>query len=250
MIAQILVIMRKEWVDIKSTLFAYHNLLAGLWPILIFCVAFGVYEPLRLGSDWLQSPIMVFSLSVLIPFITTGFISPYSFVGERLRGTLEPLLSTPVSDQALLFGKIGMAAFYGWGAALVNVLLGWGVINLFLANGRFLFYPLGIVLPTILLSLLFSLLVATLGTTASFYAKTIREAQNGLGMILFIPLLLPALWIGPLMPEAWKGWIVQLIPSLGATNLFPILIVLLLLVDGIFMVVALTRFHRKQLMLE
>ncbi len=242
--------MQKEWVDIKSTLFAYHNLLAGLWPIFIFCVACGVYEPLRLGPDWLQSPIMVFSLSVLIPFVTTGFISPYSFVGERLRGTLEPLLATPVSDQALLFGKIGMAVLYGWGVSLVSMVLGWGVINLFVTHGQLLSYPPGMVIPTILLSLLFSLLVATLCTIASFYAKTILEAQRGPVMALFIPMLLPALWIGPLMPETWKGLIIQFLPPLGATNLFPILIVLLILLDGIFMIIALSRFHRKQLLLE
>jgi hypothetical protein len=47
MTAQILVIMRKEWQDSRSTLFSYTHWLAGLWPILLFCAAFGVYEPLR-----------------------------------------------------------------------------------------------------------------------------------------------------------------------------------------------------------
>ena len=113
--AQTLTIMRKEWEDIKSTLFSYHKLQGGIVPIILFCVAFGIYEPLRIGPDWLQSPVMVFSLAILVPFIVIGSISPYSFVGERERGTLEPLLVTPVSDQAILFGKIGVAVFYGCG---------------------------------------------------------------------------------------------------------------------------------------
>ena len=250
MIAQTLVIMRKEWEDIKSTLFSYHNLQAGIWPILIFCVAFGVYEPLRIGPDWLRSPMMVFSSSVLVPFIVIGSISPYSFVGERKRGTLEPLLATPVSDQAILSGKIGIAVLYGWGVTLVNMLLGLGSINLFLAKGKFLLYPPGIAIPTVLLSLFFSILVATMGTNSSFYAKTLLEAQNNLGMTLFIPIALPAFLVGPFMPEAWKGLIVQIITQLGVTNLFLILIVLLFMVDGICMVIALTRFHRKLLILE
>jgi ABC-2 type transport system permease protein len=242
--------MRKEWEEIKNTLFSYHTLQAGIWPLIIFCIAFGVYEPLRLGPDWLQSPIMMFSISVLIPFITIGFISPYSFVGERMRGTLEPLLATPVSDQAILFGKIGIAVVYGWAVTLVNLLLGVGFINLFFTNGKYLLYLPGIVIPTLLLSLLFSILVATIGTNSSFYAKTILEAQRNLVMTLFIPLMLPAFLLGPFMPGGWKGIIVEIIAHLGANNLFLILIVLLFMVDCIFMVFALTRFHRKLLLLE
>ena len=250
MIAQTLVILRKEWEDIKSSLFSYHNLQAGIWPILIFCAAFGIYEPLRIGPDWLQSPMMVFSSAVLVPFIVIGSISPYSFVGERKRGTLEPLLATPVSDQAILSGKIGIAVLYGWGVTLVNMLLGLGSINLFLANGKFLFYSPGIAIPTVLLSLIFSILVATMGTNYSFYAKTLLEAQNNLGMTLFIPLVLPAFLVGPLMPESWKVIILQITTQLGATNLFLILMALLLIIDGICVAIALNRFHRKQLLLE
>src|SRR5512140_1195484 len=117
MMTQMLVILRKEWKDIESSFFSFHNLFVGIWPIFLFCAAFGVYEPLRLGVDWLGSPLMVFSISVLIPFVAIGYISPYSFVGERLRGTLEPLLATPVSDQALMFGKIGIAVLYGLGVS-------------------------------------------------------------------------------------------------------------------------------------
>ena len=248
--AQIFVIIRKEWKDLQSTLFSYNNLMAGVWPMLLFCLAFGVYEPLRLGTDWLRSPMMVFSCSMLVPFIAIGFISPYSFVGERKRGTLEPLLATPVSDQAILFGKIGIAVLYGWGVALVSMLLGLGSINLFITNGKLLLYPASIVLPTLLLSLFFSLLVAVLGTNYSLYARSLLEAQNNLGMTLFIPLILPAFWVGPFMPAAWKLSIVQMVTYLGATNLFLILIVLLLMVDGMVIGIALTRFHRKQLLLE
>ena len=247
--AQTLTIMRKEWEDIKSTLFSYSNLLAGIWPILLFCAAFGVYEPLRTGPDWLESPVMLFSLSVLIPFVVIGFISPYAFVGERERGTLEPLLVTPVSDQALVFGKIGTAVLYGWGATILTMLLGFGSINFFLANGRLMLYPLSMVILTMLTSLLFSLLVATIGTSASFYAKTILEAQRNMVMILFVPMLLPAFAAGPLMPSAWKGLILQMLPPMASTTLFLSLVVLLLMLDGVFLAIALSRFHRKRLLL-
>ena len=248
--AQTLTIMRKEWEDIKSTLFSYHKLQGGIIPIILFCVAFGIYEPLKIGPDWLQSPVMVFSLAVLIPFIVIGSISPYSFVGERERGTLEPLLVTPVSDQAILFGKIGVAVFYGWGVTLVNLLLGMGSINIIFNTGKFLLYPPGIVVPTLILSLLFSILVAIIGTNSSFYAKTILDAQRNLVTMLFLPLVLPAFFAGPFMPEEWRSLIIRIIANSGAPNLFLILIAPLFIVNGIFMVFAFTRFHRKLLMLE
>jgi hypothetical protein len=89
-----------------------------------------------------------------------------------------------------------------------------------------------------------------MGTNYSFYAKTLLEAQNNLGMTLFIPLVLPAFLVGPFMPESWKVIIVQITTQLGATNLFLILMALLLIIDGICMAIALTRFRRKQLLLE
>jgi ABC-2 type transport system permease protein len=240
--------MRKEWEDIQSTLFSYHNLLAGIWPVLLFCVAFGVYEPIKIGLDWTKSPIMIFSLSALVPFVVIGFISPYSFVGERKRGTLEALLATPVSDQALLFGKIGTAAFYGWGVAIVSMAM--GSISLFFSTGKFLFYPPGITIPTLLISLLFSWLVASMGTNFSLYAKTLLEAQNKLGMALFVPVIVPAFFVGPFMPETWKGIFVQVIAQSGTTSLLMILLVVLLIVDIMAMLIALRRFHRKQLIFE
>jgi ABC-2 type transport system permease protein len=248
LVKQIFVIMSKEWEDLKSTLFSRHNLLAGIWPVLLFCAAFGVYEPLKIGSEWLQSPMMVFSVSVLVPFVFIGFISPYTFVGERERGTLEPLLATPVSDQALLFGKIGMAVICGWVITAINLLLGLGSINFFQTNAGVLLCPPGFLVSSMLLSLLFSLLAASAGTNASLYAKTILEAQRNFVMLLFIPMLLPAFFVGPLAPTTWKSILFQILPQLASANLFPTLIVLLFILDCIFMVLVLTRYHRKQLL--
>jgi ABC-2 type transport system permease protein len=248
MVKQIFVIMSKEWEDLKSTFFSNSNFLAGTWPVFLFCAAFGVYEPLRIGPDWLQAPIMVFSLSVLVPFVFIGSISPYSFVGERERETLEPLLATPISDQALLLGKMGMAVLCGWAVTAITLLLGLGSINFFQTNAGFLLYPPGILIPTVLLSLLFSIMAAIAGTNASLYAKTILEAQRNSVMVLSLPMLLPAFIVGHLIPMEWKAILFQTIPALASANLFPILIGLLFILDCIFMVVILTRFHRKQIL--
>ena len=47
---------------------------------------------------------------VLIPAILPSIIASYSFVGEKIEKSLEPLLATPTTDGELLFGK-SLAAF-------------------------------------------------------------------------------------------------------------------------------------------
>ena len=45
-----------------------------------------------------------------IPVLVPGMLAAYAVVGERLQGTLEPLLSTPIRRSELLLGK-ALAAF-------------------------------------------------------------------------------------------------------------------------------------------
>lgn len=45
-----------------------------------------------------------------IPALVPGALAAYSIVGERIQGTLEPILSTPVRSDELLLGK-ALAAF-------------------------------------------------------------------------------------------------------------------------------------------
>jgi ABC-2 type transport system permease protein len=250
MIRQTLMIMKKEWWDIKTTLFLFGNLQAGILPILVLSGAFGIYEPIKIGPEWLQSPIMIFSIVVLIPCAVIGFISPNSIVGERNRKTLEPLLATPVTDHAILFGKIGIAVVYGWGMTLLNMILGLVVINLTYSNGQVFLYPINLVISIMLLSFLFSILIAAGGVNFSLYATSLLEAQNKLGMTVFIPLVLTGFMMGPFMPKDWKAITVVIIAQLGVTNLFLIFMGILFVVDSLLIVVVLTRFHRKRLIFE
>jgi ABC-type Na+ efflux pump permease subunit len=62
-----------------------------------------------------------------IPVLVPATLAAYSVVGERLQGTLEPLLSTPVTREELLFGK-ALAAF------VPSVAVAYGVFGLFVAT--------------------------------------------------------------------------------------------------------------------
>lgn len=66
----------------------------------------------------------------LVPTISSQILAAYSFAGEKVQKTLEPLLATPLSDAELLFGKL-LAAWLpgqviGWiSIAAFLVLSGW-----------------------------------------------------------------------------------------------------------------------------
>ena len=61
-----------------------------------------------------------------IPVLVPATLAAYSVVGERLQGTLEPLLSTPVRREELLLGK-ALAAF------VPSVVVAYGVFAVFIA---------------------------------------------------------------------------------------------------------------------
>jgi ABC-2 type transport system permease protein len=61
-----------------------------------------------------------------IPSLVPAALAAYSIVGERLQGTLEPVLSTPVRSEELLLGK-ALAAF------APSVLVSYLVFGLFIA---------------------------------------------------------------------------------------------------------------------
>jgi ABC-type Na+ efflux pump permease subunit len=102
-------------------------------------------------------PLMV---SVLVP----AMLSAYSVVGEREQGTLEPVLTTPVSRSELLFGKA--AAIF-----MPALTLGYLIFGIFLAITQL--------------------------AAASPVAAAVRHAPQLPAALVFIPLLSAwAIWVG------------------------------------------------------
>jgi ABC-2 type transport system permease protein len=66
-----------------------------------------------------------------IPVLVPAVLASYAVVGERLQGTLEPVLTTPVRPEELLLGK-AMAAF------VPSVVVAYAVFALFVAIVEFL----------------------------------------------------------------------------------------------------------------
>jgi ABC-2 type transport system permease protein len=128
---------------------------------------------------------------VLIPAILPSIIASYSFVGEKIEKSLEPLLATPTTDGELLLGK-SLAAFipclgvtYIGAAFFVAILDSWSIINL----GTLLIpNPYWLIVMFVMAPLACILSVES-NVIVSSRVNDIRAAQQ-LGGLVVLPLLL------------------------------------------------------------
>jgi ABC-2 type transport system permease protein len=122
-----------------------------------------------------------------IPVLVPAALSAYSVVGERLQGTLEPLLSTPVRRDELLLGK-ALAAFVP-SVAVAYVVFGLyvAIVELFASAGVASAIIRG---PDLLAQLLFTPLLAAwsiwVGIALSARSRDPRTAQQ-LSILVSLP---------------------------------------------------------------
>ncbi len=126
--------------------------------------------------------------------------------GERERQSLEPLFANPVARTRILLGKLGATGAF----ALTTLLLS---IIAFSFAGQFMpTEKLGMTLSigthfavlTLIAMLPLVFLIATLQTLAAAFAKSFREAQTYLSLLMFVPAL-PTMMMSifPFKVETW-----------------------------------------------
>ena len=126
--------------------------------------------------------------------------------GERERQSLEPLFANPVARSRILLGKLGATCAF----ALTTLLLS---IIAFSFAGQFMpTEKLGMTLSigphfallTLLAMLPLVFLIASLQTLAAAFAKTFREAQTYLSLLMFVPAVPTMLMsLFPFKVETW-----------------------------------------------
>ena len=130
------------------------------------------------------------SFFVLTAVALPTIIASYSFIGEKLEKSLEPLLATPTTDGELLFGKSLGAFIPCIGATYVGELIfvvaidGWSIMNLGTLLLPTVYWALvtGIVIP------LACVLSVEANIIISSRVNDIRAAQQ-IGGIIILPLL-------------------------------------------------------------
>lgn len=130
--------------------------------------------------------------------------------GERERKSLEPLLINPMPRWQIMAGKLGATTFF----ALAT--LGLGLIAFVYAMGMLPTADMGIKLnldfavagKAFLVVAPAALMAAALLTILASFAKSFREAQSYMGLIIIVPMV-PSLWmlINPAKAEYWMNWV-------------------------------------------
>ena len=109
--------------------------------------------------------------------------------GERERGSLEPLLSLPVTRNQLILGKIGATCLFMALSLLLSLTAFYVVLDFMPLQqlGMTPNFGIDVVLSALLLFLPFILLGAALMTLVASFTKSYREAQTWLSVVLIAP---------------------------------------------------------------
>lgn len=199
-------------------------------------------------------------LLVLGAFLGGMYLAIDTTAGERERQSLEPLLANPATRAQIVLGKLGAT----FGFAMVSMML-----SLVAFAIAFQYIPLdrlgmkiefgsGLILRSGLLMVPLVMVFAALQTIVAAYAKSYREAQTYLSLLMLLPMLPSViLMINPMKAEMWmaavpllsqnvlimelaRGEVVELLRfalSFGAS----------LVLAGLLVWVAVRIYHREQL---
>ena len=197
----------KSWIVTSKDLSVFKKNKYILYSLIALPILMGLLVPmilifsLQAEGATLTQPQLIEGAMVLVNLFTAYFviiaavlptiIASYSFVGEKLEKSLEPLLATPTTDGELLFGK-SLAAFIPCvGATYIGSLIfvitidTWSIMNLgvFLVPNLYWGIVMGIVTP------LACILSVEANVIISSRVNDIRAAQQ-LGAFIILPLLL------------------------------------------------------------
>jgi len=198
---------------LRGALESYAQRTGGL-RLLARGISPGVIRPLVVADrDQSTAQTRSGTLFAMLPyfFILGAFIGGMALAidttaGERERQSLEPLLVNPISRSRILIGKLAATSLF----ALTSVFLS---IVAFSLVGRWLpTEKLGMSLDigprfamtTMLAMLPLVFLIATLQTLAAAFARTFREAQTYLSLLMFVPAV-PTMLLSlfPVKTETW-----------------------------------------------
>ena len=160
---------------------------------------------------------MFLMLFLMAPFYGSMSIALDAMAGERERDSMQPLLAQPVDTLALATGKWLVAAFFGFLCTVVVTIC----CSLVLANaplaslGIRLALDFYVVLGILVALIPLVLMVAALQLYVSLRAKSFKEGQMYLGMLVLVPMMILA--FSTIAEDGVKGWLTKL-PIFGDQN--------------------------------
>ncbi len=234
--------------DLKEILSTRSNRRTGLISLGIMVALIGIFMPLQSGRAWFTEPILPLVWSWFPVFLMISMITD-AIAGERERNTLETLLTSRLSDKAILFGKIGGAVVYGWSISVVGNLVAAITINVSDPQGGIQFYSPWLFIVLLLLPLVIGILMSSLGVLVSLNAPTARAAYQKLSLVMLAFWFIPMLALN-IIPAEIQLQINQFISSINLVQVAVLGIVIILALDVFVIMVAQNRFKRTRLILD
>ncbi len=139
------------------------------------------------GESIFGNQIILMAITFTIMAITLSCIytSTDTTAGEKERGTLETILTFPISRKELIFGKYLAISISGIVTLLIGVFL--SIVSLYYVKNSFSIYDNVIfnintitILLTILILLFYTLFISGLCITIASFTKSFKEAQSAL----------------------------------------------------------------------
>jgi ABC-type transport system involved in multi-copper enzyme maturation permease subunit len=202
-VARVRAISRKEFRDYRRNRFVVFTMAVAPVVFVTWALISILALPGAQPSGALDTTVGLSILfMLLVPATVPAVISAYSVVGEREQGTLEPLLTTPVTNEEFLLGKAL--------AALVPTLaISYAIIALVLACVALFAQPAvssAVFRAPLLLALaLFSPLIAgwsiLVGIAVSARSRDVRVAQQIATFASFPPVAVVALMAFGVIPQ-------------------------------------------------
>jgi sodium transport system permease protein len=184
-------------------------------------------------SPSLQQPIVIAERDQSTPQSRSGVLFamlPYFFIigafiggmaiaidttaGERERQSLEPLLVNPVARWKILAGKLAATTTFAIATALLSV-LAFAVVGRLMPTdriGMILDIGAGFVVRTMIVMLPLAALIASVQTLVAAFAKSYREAQTYVSLLMLVPIV-PVLLLS-FLPYKTQLWMCA-VPLMG-----------------------------------
>ncbi|HEY5628433.1 MAG TPA: hypothetical protein VIR16_02895 [Candidatus Limnocylindrales bacterium] len=241
----IVTIVRK---DLREMLLQGGTLRRSMRSLIIMFVVFGVVIPLQAGPGLVEEPFAILPFVALALLLTSSMVAD-GIAGERERHTLETLLASRLSDEAILVGKIVAAVVYGCGFMLVGALAGLVVVNVVHAGRGILVYSPQALAILAGFGVLGAGLVASGGSLVALRAPTVRQAVQNMNLAIIVVLFAPV-FILRALPEEVRAQVVSTLAGLDWPTIAIGLAVVIALLDVILLAAAMARFRRTRLILD
>jgi ABC-2 type transport system permease protein len=250
MLRDVWLVAMKEY---REVLLRMGSLKANVFNIFLIVGVFGVFMPIQAGMNWVTRWYMALAYAWMPLFLVSALVAD-SFAGERERHTLETLLTTALSDAAILMGKLTAAVLYGYGSLIVVMVVGLVTVNISLGRlAHPVLYGLDLFLGVTVGGFLLTLLIAAVGVMVSLKAQTVRQAGQALSLGLLALIFLPTLVFGyavNALPVASRTQLIEWLAQLNGWAVAGAAALVLLALDAVVLAIAARRFRRSRLVFD